>query len=58
MPAVRELPAAGGRRVFYEVEPDAGRSADAGDVHVLRVYGPGSESPGDGSSSDDAMACV
>ncbi len=40
-PGVRELSAAGGYRVLYEVQPDTGRSATAGDVRVLRVYGPG-----------------
>lgn len=37
----RELPAAGGYRVIYEVIPDTGNNADAGDVYVLRVFGPG-----------------
>ena len=36
-PGVRELPCAGGYRVLYEVTPDIGRSATAGDVLVLRV---------------------
>jgi plasmid stabilization system protein ParE len=43
---VRELPAAGGYRVFYKVHPDTGRNADAGDVLVLRVYGPGQDRQG------------
>jgi plasmid stabilization system protein ParE len=42
-PGVRELPCAGGYRVLYEVSPDTGRSATAGDVLVLRVYGPGQD---------------
>jgi plasmid stabilization system protein ParE len=40
-PGVRELPAVGGYRVFYKVEPDSGRGDTAGNVFVLRVYGPG-----------------
>ncbi len=43
---VRELPCDGGYRVLYEVVPDTGRSADAGDVTVLRVYGPGQDRHG------------
>jgi len=39
--SVRELPAAGGYRVLYKVEPDTGRNETAGDLTVLRVYGPG-----------------
>jgi plasmid stabilization system protein ParE len=38
---VRELPCDGGYRVLYEVQPDTGRNETAGDVIVLRVYGPG-----------------
>jgi len=38
---VRELPCAGGYRVLYRVTPDTGRSETAGDVLVLRVFGPG-----------------
>ena len=45
-PGVRELPAAGGHRVLYEVIPDTGRSATAGDVRVLRVYGTGQDRQG------------
>jgi hypothetical protein len=37
---VRELPT-GGYRALYEVIPDTGRDETAGDVRVLRVYGPG-----------------
>jgi len=37
---VRELPAMG-YRVMYRVVPDTGRDETAGDVHVLRVFGPG-----------------
>jgi plasmid stabilization system protein ParE len=38
---VRELPCDGGYRVMYEVYPDTGRDETAGDVVVLRVFGPG-----------------
>jgi hypothetical protein len=37
------MPCAGGYRVLYEVDPDTGSSATAGDVRVLRVYGPGQD---------------
>ena len=37
---VREMPC-GGHRVIYAVDPDTGRNDDAGDVLVLRVFGPG-----------------
>jgi plasmid stabilization system protein ParE len=40
-PGVRELPRAGAYRAFYEVHPDTGRDETAGDVLVLRLYGPG-----------------
>jgi plasmid stabilization system protein ParE len=40
---VRELPCAGGYRAPYRVRPDTGRSATAGDVQVLRVFGPGQD---------------
>ena len=40
-PGIRELPCAGGYRVLYRVSPDTGRSNTAGDVLVLRVFGPG-----------------
>ncbi len=30
-----------GHRVIYEVVPDTGRNATAGNVTVLRVFGPG-----------------
>ena len=30
-----------GHRIVYVVDPDTGRNADAGDVTVLRVFGPG-----------------
>jgi plasmid stabilization system protein ParE len=36
----REL-ACEGHRVIYQVNPDTGRNATAGDVLVLRVFGPG-----------------
>jgi len=32
--------------VLYEVLPDTGSSATAGDVRVLRVYGPGEDRSG------------
>jgi hypothetical protein len=38
---VRELPCEGGYRALYDVFPDTGRDETAGDVIVLRVYGPG-----------------
>jgi len=38
---VRELPCEGGYRALYEVITDTGRDETAGDVIVLRVYGPG-----------------
>jgi len=38
---VRELPCRGGYRVLYRVSPDTGRDETAGDVRVLRVFGPG-----------------
>ena len=38
---VRELPCAGGYRALYRVVPDTGRNETAGDVRVLRVFGPG-----------------
>jgi len=50
-PGVRELPCPGGWRAFYEVEPDTGRNDDAGDVVVLRVYGPGQDRSGFGSGT-------
>lgn len=36
----REIPV-GGYRVVYEVDPDTGDNTTAGDVQVLRVFGPG-----------------
>jgi len=38
---LRELPCAGGYRALYRVTPDTGRDETAGDVRVLRVFGPG-----------------
>jgi plasmid stabilization system protein ParE len=38
---IRELPCEGGYRALYEVIPDTGRDDSAGDVVVLRVFGPG-----------------
>ena len=40
---VRELPCDGGYRVLYQVIPDTGRNETAGDVTVLRVFGPGQD---------------
>jgi plasmid stabilization system protein ParE len=40
-PGVRELPCEGGYRALYRVIPDTGRDETAGDVQVLRVFGPG-----------------
>jgi plasmid stabilization system protein ParE len=40
-PGVRELPCAGGYRALYRVIPDTGSDDNAGDVQVLRVFGPG-----------------
>jgi plasmid stabilization system protein ParE len=40
-PGVRELPCEGGYRVLYEVHRDTGRNDTAGEVRVLRVFGPG-----------------
>ena len=39
----RELPCDGGYRAIYEVHPDTGSNLTAGDVLVLRVYGPGQD---------------
>jgi plasmid stabilization system protein ParE len=38
-PGTREM-AAGGHRVVYAVTPDTGSNRTAGDVMVLRVFGP------------------
>jgi plasmid stabilization system protein ParE len=40
-PGVRELPCDGGYRALDEVRPDTGVDDSAGDVQVLRVFGPG-----------------
>jgi hypothetical protein len=40
---VRELPCQGGYRALYRVSPDTGRDETAGDVRVLRVFGPGQD---------------
>lgn len=40
-PGVRELPCPGGYRALHDVSPDTGRNDTAGDVRVLRVFGPG-----------------
>ena len=42
-PGVRELPCAGGYRALYRVHPDTGRDETAGDVRLLRVFGPGQD---------------
>jgi hypothetical protein len=38
---VRELPCPGGYRVLYRLDPDTGSNDTAGDIRVLRVFGPG-----------------
>ena len=38
---MRELPCVGGYRALYEVISDSGSDESAGDVRVLRVFGPG-----------------
>ena len=40
-PGVRELPCAGGYRALCRVTPDTGHDETAGDVRLLRVFGPG-----------------
>ena len=40
-PGVRELPCDGGYWAMYQVHYDTGHDETAGDVLVLRVYGPG-----------------
>jgi plasmid stabilization system protein ParE len=45
-PGVRERLCAGGWRALYRVRPDTGRDDTAGDVRVLRVYGPGQDRRG------------
>lgn len=42
-PGVRERLCGGGYQVFYQVHPDTGSNQTAGDVRVLRVYGPGQD---------------
>jgi plasmid stabilization system protein ParE len=39
-PQIREIPVEG-YRVLYEIRPDTGDSRTAGNVVVLRVFGPG-----------------
>jgi plasmid stabilization system protein ParE len=39
-PGVREIPVEG-YTILYEVGPDTGDNATAGDVTILRVFGPG-----------------
>jgi hypothetical protein len=41
-PGVREIPV-DGYRVMYEVHPDTGDAATAGDVRILRIFGPGQD---------------
>ena len=45
-PGVRELPCPHGYRALYEVHPDTSRNETAGDVTVLRVFGPGQDRSG------------
>jgi plasmid stabilization system protein ParE len=45
-PGVREAPCEGGYRVSCELHPDTGFSATAGDVVILRVFGPGQDRGG------------
>jgi plasmid stabilization system protein ParE len=40
-PGVRELPCGDDYRALYRVHPDTGHNDTAGDVRVLRVFGPG-----------------
>ncbi len=40
-PGVRKLSCDSGYRALYRVRPDTGRNDTAGDVVVLRVFGPG-----------------
>ena len=40
---IRELPSHGGYRVLYRVIPDTGHDDTAGDVRILRVFGPGQD---------------
>jgi plasmid stabilization system protein ParE len=40
---VREMLGDGGYRALYRVSPDTGRNDTAGDVRVLRVFGPGQD---------------
>lgn len=40
---VRERRCAGGYRALYRIVPDTGRDETAGDVLVLRVFGPGQD---------------
>ena len=40
-PGVRELPCQGGYRALYRLDPDTGSNETAGDIRVLRVFGPG-----------------
>ncbi len=42
-PGTRELPCDGGYRAIYALHPDTGDSQTAGDVFVLRIYGPGQD---------------
>ena len=41
-PGTREL-SSQGHRIIYRVDPDTGSNATAGDVLVLRVFGPGQD---------------
>jgi plasmid stabilization system protein ParE len=41
-PGVREIPISG-YRVMYEVTPDTGHNTTAGDIEILRIFGPGQD---------------
>jgi hypothetical protein len=40
-PGRREFTSGGGYRVVYRVDPDTGDNETAGDVLILRIFGPG-----------------
>jgi plasmid stabilization system protein ParE len=50
-PGVRERPCAGGWRALYEGDPDTDCDDTAGDVRVLRIYGPAQDRRGFSSNS-------
>ena len=45
-PGFREAPLTGGYRVIYQVDPDTGRNDTAGNVLILRIFGPGQSRDG------------